>query len=194
MTTKNKKGFTIIEVVLVLAIAGLIFLMVFIALPALQRSQRNTQRENDIARFLTAINDYQTNNSGRTPFSASTSGEGASAVTTTSLDANFIKRYIDQGITYDTTNGVSCTAESCPQFTDPDGELYDFVISQSSDTSSGAQNFPGYDNTDVDHHVYVIINATCGQSEGTYLQGTGNRQIALFYSLEGGSSTCNDNH
>ena len=54
MTTKNKKGFTIIEVVLVLAIAGLIFLMVFIALPALQRSQRNTQREDDIARFLTA--------------------------------------------------------------------------------------------------------------------------------------------
>ena len=39
---KNKynlnPGFTIIEVVLVLAIAGLIFLMVFIALPAIQRS------------------------------------------------------------------------------------------------------------------------------------------------------------
>lgn len=34
----TKKGFTIIEVVLVLAIAGLIFLMVFLALPALQRS------------------------------------------------------------------------------------------------------------------------------------------------------------
>ncbi|MBP6924997.1 type II secretion system protein [Candidatus Saccharibacteria bacterium] len=32
---QTKKGFTIIEVVLVLAIAGLIFLMVFIALPAL---------------------------------------------------------------------------------------------------------------------------------------------------------------
>ena len=34
----SKKGFTIIEVVLVLAIAGLIFLMVFVALPALQRA------------------------------------------------------------------------------------------------------------------------------------------------------------
>ena len=68
MTTKNKKGFTIIEVVLVLAIAGLIFLMVFIALPALQRSQRNTQREDDLSRFLTAANDYQTNNSGKTPW------------------------------------------------------------------------------------------------------------------------------
>lgn len=31
----TKKGFTIIEVVLVLAVAGLIFLMVFLALPAL---------------------------------------------------------------------------------------------------------------------------------------------------------------
>lgn len=41
-----KSGFTIIEVVLVLAIAGLIFLMVFIALPALQRSQRDSQRKN----------------------------------------------------------------------------------------------------------------------------------------------------
>ena len=46
---KNKKGFTIIEVVLVLAIAGLIFLMVFLALPALQRSQRNQQYKNNVS-------------------------------------------------------------------------------------------------------------------------------------------------
>lgn len=42
---KYKNGFTIIEVVLVLAIAGLIFAMVFIALPALQRAQRDAQRK-----------------------------------------------------------------------------------------------------------------------------------------------------
>ena len=41
---KTKSGFTVIEVALVLAIAGMIFLMVFIALPALQRSQRDTSR------------------------------------------------------------------------------------------------------------------------------------------------------
>ena len=44
MQANERGGFTIIEVVLVLAIAGLIFLMVFIALPTLQRSQRDTQR------------------------------------------------------------------------------------------------------------------------------------------------------
>lgn len=65
---KNKeKGFTIIEVVLVLAIAGLIFLMVFIALPALQRGQRDQQRRNDLSRAQTAVQNYQTNNRNQLP-------------------------------------------------------------------------------------------------------------------------------
>ena len=66
-TNQTKKGFTIIEVVLVLAIAGLIFLMVFIALPALQRNQRDTQRKNDLSRTLTAVQSYQSNNRGQLP-------------------------------------------------------------------------------------------------------------------------------
>lgn len=65
--TQQKKGFTIIEVVLVLAIAGLIFLMVFIALPALQRGQRDSQRNQDLSRAQTAINKYQSNNRGALP-------------------------------------------------------------------------------------------------------------------------------
>lgn len=68
MNQKRKtKGFTIIEVVLVLAIAGLIFLMVFIALPALQRAQRDTQRKNDLSRAITALTSYTSNNRGALP-------------------------------------------------------------------------------------------------------------------------------
>ena len=52
---QGKKGFTIIEVVLVLAIAGLIFMMVFIAFPSLARSQRDTQRKRNLATILTAF-------------------------------------------------------------------------------------------------------------------------------------------
>lgn len=67
-TTKQKeKGFTIIEVVLVLAIAALIFLMVFIALPALQRGQRDTQRKTDLGRIQTALTNYTGNNRGNLP-------------------------------------------------------------------------------------------------------------------------------
>ena len=64
---EGSRGFTIIEVVLVLAIAGLIFLMVFIALPALQRNQRDTQRKNDMGRLQTAIVNYTSSNRGNLP-------------------------------------------------------------------------------------------------------------------------------
>ena len=67
LNINSKKGFTIIEVVLVLAIAGLIFLMVFIALPAMQRSQRDTQRRQDYSGFSSAIAQYLTNNNGKLP-------------------------------------------------------------------------------------------------------------------------------
>ena len=58
----KERGFTIIEVVLVLAIAGLIFIMVFIALPALQASQRNQQRRRDVAMIRAAFEQWKKNN------------------------------------------------------------------------------------------------------------------------------------
>lgn len=64
--SKNK-GFTIIEVVLVLAIAGLIFLVVFLALPALQRGQRDTQRKQDLGKLMSQVTSYQSNSQGTLP-------------------------------------------------------------------------------------------------------------------------------
>jgi type IV pilus assembly protein PilA len=61
---KQEEGFTIIEVLIVLAIAGLILLIVFLAVPALQRSARNTQRKNDASAIASAIADYIDNNGG----------------------------------------------------------------------------------------------------------------------------------
>ena len=57
-----KHGFTIIEVVLVLAVAAMIFLMVFIALPSMNIMQRDTARANDVNRVTTQLNSYQANN------------------------------------------------------------------------------------------------------------------------------------
>lgn len=62
-----KKGFTIIEVVLVLAVAGLIFMMIFLALPALQRAERDNERKQEASRILAAINEYKGNNKGKLP-------------------------------------------------------------------------------------------------------------------------------
>lgn len=54
---RSQKGFTIIEVLIVLAIAGLIMLIVFLAVPALQRNSRNAQRNNDAASLGGAVNE-----------------------------------------------------------------------------------------------------------------------------------------
>src|SRR3982751_2361307 len=65
--TKKDDGFTIIEVMIVLAIAGLILLIVFLAIPALQRNSRNTQRKNDSSNLASLISEYESNNGGITP-------------------------------------------------------------------------------------------------------------------------------
>jgi len=103
MTLKrNEQGFTIIEVVLVLAIAGLIFLMIFIALPALQRGQRDTGRKNDISTVAAAVNSYKSNNKNNI------SGLGDTE----------IRNYLDDLSQYETsavdvsTNGNGFTAET----------------------------------------------------------------------------------
>lgn len=110
---KNKeKGFTIIEVVLVLAIAGLIFLMVFIALPALQRNQRDTQRKNDMSRVQSAIQSYQSNNRNQLP----------------TFNATFISGYLTTGgdsFTDPNGNNYTFQAGSNPTtFTTDKAEIY----------------------------------------------------------------------
>ena len=63
----SRQGFTIIEVILDLPTADLIILMVLIALPALQRNQRDAQRRQDMSRLKDAIERYKVNNRGQLP-------------------------------------------------------------------------------------------------------------------------------
>jgi prepilin-type N-terminal cleavage/methylation domain-containing protein len=63
----NEKGFTIIEVLIVLAIAALILLVVFLAVPGLQRAQRNNGRTSEATRLATAITNFIGNNQGNLP-------------------------------------------------------------------------------------------------------------------------------
>ena len=63
----QEKGFTIIEVLIVLAIAGLIILVVFLAVPALQRNSRNTQRKNDVSGLAGTYQEVINNTNGTNP-------------------------------------------------------------------------------------------------------------------------------
>lgn len=163
----QKKGFTIIEVVLVLAIAGLIFLMVFVALPALQRSQRDTQRRDDMARFLSQLNQYQSNNKGKVPLE--TSGY------TTFID-NYLKAGGDTfedpstGEDYKIVSWKKCgdTGVVCDGDTDTDN------------VGSGAMG-----------DIYVYTNARCEGEKPVKEQG--DRKIAIRINLEGAGIYCGNN-
>lgn len=96
MGNNKKLGFTIIEVVLVLAIAGLIFLMVFVAFPALNAAQRNTQRKRDVDRVAGAIIQYQKNNKGKLPFYIKRDSNGNYKGQGDTFDKSFIRRYVDE--------------------------------------------------------------------------------------------------
>lgn len=67
ITHRETAGFTIVETMIVLAIAGIILLIVFEAIPVLERSGRNNQRRQDVQTILQAVSHWELNNSANIP-------------------------------------------------------------------------------------------------------------------------------
>lgn len=144
MGTKLKakqKGFTIIEVSIVLAIAGLIMAIVFFAVPALERNARNTQRNSDATHLAGLVTDYQANHNGSLSTSMTLSGESWSnwtgtptAVQVTSAGAGISYGSLTAGVvningTCDRSTGtITYTANS------------HFAIGYKVETTGAAQN------------------------------------------------------
>ncbi len=197
MASKNinsKEGFTIIEVVLVLAIAGLIFLMVFIALPALQRSQRDTSRRNDMSRVDTSLVQYQTNNSSSKNnlpegpsywAGAETFGDNCGS----NVACSFVQRYMNSG-----------TDTATNTFEDPDGSYYSMAISSNIENADPNFTSPAAVSGDAtngwtlttdfnDHIVYIFPG---GQCDGEKVMKSTKRHFAILYRLEGAGIYCID--
>jgi prepilin-type N-terminal cleavage/methylation domain-containing protein len=77
---KREQGFTIIEVLIVLAIAALIFLIVFLAVPALNRSSHNNAIKHDAANVLSAIQTFESNNNGQLPTTVANCPTGTATI------------------------------------------------------------------------------------------------------------------
>jgi prepilin-type N-terminal cleavage/methylation domain-containing protein len=118
MSYKNRKahdsnrGFTIIEVLIVLAIAGLILLIVFLAVPALQRNSRNTAIKNDVQNVVGGVSEYQGANNGALPKSVTSDGSGSVTYKGSSTTGNETSIKI-QGSTEVTT--VTAAPTSAPE-------------------------------------------------------------------------------
>ena len=199
---KTKKGFTIIEVVLVLAIAGLIFMMVFLALPALQRAQRDTQRRDDMARFAAQISQYQTNNRGRVPNNdiATKNGYWSPSTDNAKADAEILTTGTVGDLSYNDNNSANTWGgflnnymwAANDSFADPGGTAYsvgDHGKIDSNVTSAGVSGL-----TAMDYIIHVWHGAICGVTEGTVEPSTSGstRKLAFVYKLEGSGFYCGE--
>ena len=172
MNIQSKKGFTIIEVVLVLAIAGLIFLMVFVALPTMQRSQRDTQRRNDYAAFAANITNYLTNNNGNLPKAGAT------------LDP---KKYVNDAGTDGAGKTYSITVVTCTKTS----VTVDGVAYANSCGNSGINPLTVM-NQNAAPQIYLVLKAKCNTVQGLTMTSAGNRDFAVLGQLESGVF-CQDN-
>lgn len=119
----KQSGFTIIEVVLVLAVAALIFLMVFIALPALQRGQRDGARKNDASVVAAAITSYKSNNRGSLPTSGTFS--------------DFKEEYLSDPLSQYENSQIEIANDS-QRTSDPGDRMFVYLGDKCSDESSNA--------------------------------------------------------
>lgn len=99
LNSRKQKGFSIIEILIVLAVAGLILAVVFLAVPQLQRNARDSARQSVATRLSAEMETYASNNGGKYPF---TGVPGAFAVCTTITGAgscnDFYTRYIQNKV------------------------------------------------------------------------------------------------
>ena len=168
--SNSRSAFTIIEVVLVLSIAGLIFLMVFIALPALQRNQRDTQRKNNISLLKDAIERYKANNKGKLPWLYGVWGNQNTN--------NFGSNYLKWGT----------------EFKDPSG-IYLWLSVNDASVGANVESWvhPGYAHyADTNHRVNYIFLFVGYKCNGRTSTPAGQNNYTILYALEGGGSVCTD--
>ena len=160
---QTNPAFTIIEVVLVLAIAGLIFLMVFIALPTSQRNQRDTRRKNDMSRLKTAMDSYKSNDRGNLPWGTDRYGVWSQS---DNFGINYLKA--DQG-----------------EFGDPSSGRYAFGVNYYS--IAGGSIYSTFEAQQS--HISISIGFIC---DGETVANAGLSNYAIRYRLEGGGVCCID--
>ena len=173
MKQKKYLGFSLIEVMLVLAIGGMILAMVFIALPNLMANERDAQRRTDIITFVRELKDFMSNNNrGALP---SGNGEIKGSTVTFAPNSGTTWRDFDVGaLNSDFRNPKT-------------GEIYNLSIVSCGATKPGDctnsslsklyGTFEGNDST-----IRIVLGADCGENKAIY--SVNSRGAVVMYKLE----------
>lgn len=187
--SQNSKGFTIIEVVLVLAVAGLIFLMIFLALPALQRSQRDLSRKNNTAIVAEAIKRWQANNRGKSIASMGVSEVGDDTNDEDKVEgASGMKKVnaVPNGPLDDYLSVKDETNDTSKSSLGAETEKI-MVYSSKSEVTKGRNIHLSYDSNDAaeeTRNVRVFVGYSCPQDNSVSKTQAGKNSVRLPKSAE----------
>lgn len=166
--SRRQAGFTIVETLIVLAVGGLILLIVFLAIPNLQRNSRNNQRRQDVQVVLGAVSQYELKNSGKFPDDCGKITQlGQKSCTTTggSTPNDYFLRYSTNALTF---------------YTDP-GQV------QAESLTPGT---PGNRSVSDADGVAVLNYQKCMPDEGSSTsQGAGYSDVVALFAVETASGT-----
>lgn len=113
MFKKNQKGFTIIELLVVIVIIGILVALALPNLFAAQARGRDTERKNDLKNLQQRLETYF-NDNGSYP------GEDTTAMVAALGGAATDDEYVDprnNAYVYDATDGCTTAADDCTDFT-----------------------------------------------------------------------------
>lgn len=158
---RKQDGFTIIEVMIVLAIAGLIMLIVFLAVPALNRSSHNTSIKNDVSGILGAVSEYSNNNNGAV---VPPQGE-----------------LVDTGVAYVGGTKANCTAAA---------STLNCAQAKVSANTTHAKIVTTVPSRPTLGTVVIITGADCDGNTPHTGADVAPRSVAAYFTLEGGAVQC----
>ena len=185
MERKNLNGFTMIEAILVLAIGGLIFSLVFLALPGVFANARDGERRDDVLLTVNKLKNFQANNNrGALP---------TDKITTSGLYIN------GSGITFGATTGVTWAdfykGFFDDSYTDPQGTRYNWQVVNCESSGTGTEcknskltNFMSSAFDKNNFTMYFVVGATCNGD--TAISTPNTRMVSVLYKLERGGTYC----
>jgi prepilin-type N-terminal cleavage/methylation domain-containing protein len=152
----KRDGFTIIEILIAIIIAGFILLVVFLAVPATQRTARNSTRHKDASAVLASVLSYRAENkTGSLPESCD------------NIDSDCFTRQVGMGY-YD--NQASTATVSFKKLDHPYSD--DDAILHADDSDSVEQ---------VALYSYALCNDSGTQAIGTYASP---QNVVVVYAIE----------
>lgn len=156
-------GFTIIEIMIVLAIAGLILLILFLAIPAVERSARNSGRKHDAAQIGALRVQYDEENGTAIPAPGQVT-QGNCSQPYANQSVQLFCTYVTSGMSYYNPANVTFVSQGSPPATVPTVTDPEQILTEN----------------------YLTCNSSLTQATET---GAGPYNMVVLYALESGNGS-----